>query len=93
MKCNVKGAQEKPRCHELVCSSPLESSSTLSMLSCVQCFPYAARLCRLQGHCYVCHSSVGRSLQFVCAFPVLVFDLSIKHEVVLGQGWGSVVRC
>lgn len=25
--------------------------------------------------------------------PVLVFDLSIKHEVVLGQGWASVVRC
>lgn len=29
----------------------------------------------------------------VCACPVLVFDFHIKHGVVLGQGWGGVVRC
>ena len=47
----------------------------------------------MQGHCCVCRSSIERSLQVVCVCPVLVFNLSIKHEVVLGQGWGSVVRC
>lgn len=47
----------------------------------------------LQGHCCVCHSCIERSLQVVCLCPVLVFDLRIKHEVVLGQGWGYVVRC